>query len=66
MIFQVFFAIAAFFDLDIEQIDVKMAFLYDLINQLVYIDISKKSEIKANWNMVYKLLKTLYDLKQSL
>ncbi len=32
MAFQVLFAIAAFYDLDIDQIDVKTAFLYGDIN----------------------------------
>lgn len=48
MIFQVLFAIVAFFNLDIDQMDIKTAFLYGLINQLVYINISKASEIEAN------------------
>lgn len=59
-------AIAAYFDLDINQIDVKVAFWYKLINQLVYIDISKGSELEATWKMVNKLLKDLYSLGQSL
>lgn len=65
MAFQVLFAIAAFFDLDIEQMDVKTAFLYGLIDQLVYVDIPRGSETEANCNMVCKLLKALYGLKQS-
>lgn len=64
MAFWVLFAMAAFFDLDIKQIDVKTAFLYSLINQLIYINISKGSETEANWDMVCKLLKALYSLKQ--
>lgn len=46
--------------------DVKTAFLYGLINQLVYVKIPKKIESASNWDMVYKLLKALYGLKQSL
>ena len=65
MAFRVLFAIAAFFDLNIDQINVKTAFLYGPINQLVYVEISKGTETKANRNMVCKLLKALYDLKQS-
>lgn len=41
MVFRVFFAIAAFYDLDIDQIDVKTAFLYGDINQLLYIELLK-------------------------
>lgn len=45
--------------------DVKIAFLYGLIDQLVYVDIPRGSETEANRNMVCKLLKALYGLKQS-
>ena len=65
MAFRVLFAIPAFFDLDIDQIDVKTAFLYGLIDQLIYVEMPKKTETKANKNMICKLLKALYDLKQS-
>lgn len=63
--FRVFFAIAAFFELDIDQMDVKTAFLYGLIDQLVYVEIPKGTESEANRNMECKLLKALYGLKQS-
>lgn len=63
MAFRVFFAIATFFDLDIDQIDVKTAFLYNLINQLVYIEMSKGTKTKTNRDIVCKLLKALYGLK---
>lgn len=65
MAFRVLFAIAAFFDLDIDQMDVKRAFLYGLIDQLVYVEIPKGSESEANCDMVCKLLKALYGLRQS-
>lgn len=65
MAFRVLFAIAAFFDLDIDQMDVKTAFLYGLIDQLVYVEIPKGTESEDNRNMVCKLLKALYGLKQS-
>ena len=65
MAFRVLFAIAAYYDLDIDQMDVKSAFLYGLIDQLIYIEILKEIETEANKNMIYKLLKALYGLKQS-
>ena len=65
MAFRVLFIVAAFFNLNIKQMDVKTAFLYDLINQLVYVDISKGSETELNRDIVCKLLKALYGLKQS-
>lgn len=37
MVFRILFALASYYDLDIDQIDVKTAFLYNLINQLVYV-----------------------------
>lgn len=64
MAFWVLFAITAFFDLDIDQINIKTAFLYGLIDQLVYVDIPNGFKTEANQNMVCKLLKALYDLKQ--
>lgn len=45
--------------------NMKIAFLYNLIDQLIYVNIFKKFKTEANQNMVYKLLKVLYGLKQS-
>lgn len=39
--FRVLFAIATYYDLDIDQIDVKTTFLYGLIDQLVYVQFQK-------------------------
>ncbi len=66
MAFRVLFAIAAYYDLDIDQIDIKTAFLYGLIDQLIYIEMPKRTETDTNNNMVCKLFKALYSLKQSL
>ncbi len=65
MVFRVLFAIAAHYNLDIDQMDVKTAFLYGTIDQLVYVQIPKGSETTANKGMVWKLLKALYGLKQA-
>lgn len=64
MAFRVLFTIAVFFDLDIKQMDVMIAFLYSLINQLVYVEIPKGTELALNRDMVCKLFKAQYDLKQ--
>lgn len=48
MAFRILFAIIAFFDLNINQMDVKIAFLYRLIDKLVYIDILKNFKIETN------------------
>lgn len=37
----------------------KIAFLYSLINQLIYIELPKKTKTKVIKNMVYKLFKVL-------
>ena len=65
MAFRVLFAIAAYYDLDIDQMDVKTAFLYGLIDQLVYVQIPKGSEDATNKGKVRKLLKALYGLEQA-
>lgn len=65
MAFRVLFAIAAFLNLDIDQMDVKTAFLYGLIDQLIYVEIPKGIESEENRGMVCKLLKAFYGLKQS-
>lgn len=41
MAFYFFFAIVAYYDLDIDQMDVKTTFLYGLINYLIYVEIPK-------------------------
>lgn len=48
MTFRVFFAIIAFFNLDIDQINIKTAFLYNLIDQLIYVEMSKSIETEVN------------------
>lgn len=63
MAFCVFFAITVFYNQDINQIDIKIIFFYDLIDQLAYVKIPKVSEIESNWNIICKLFKILYDLK---
>lgn len=62
MAFSVLFVIEAYYNLDINEMDIKTAFLYRMINQLVYIQISKGLKSSANKEMVCKLLKALYDL----
>ncbi len=65
MAFRVLFAIAAYYDLDIDQMDVKTAFLYRMIDQLVYVQIPKGFDDATNKGMVWKLLKALYGLKKA-
>lgn len=65
MAFQVLFAIAVYHDLDINRMDMKTAFLYGLIDQLIYVKIPKDTETSITRKLVCKLYKTLYRLKQS-
>ena len=44
MAFRALFPIAAFYDLDIEQMDVKTTFFHDIIDQLLYMEVPKKYE----------------------
>ncbi len=53
MAFRVLFAIAAYYDLDIGQMDVKIAFLYGLIDQLIYVEMRKDTETNATRNIQY-------------
>lgn len=65
MTFRIIFAIAAYYNLDIDQMDVKMAFFYRLIDRLVYVQISKDFKTATNQNIVCKLFKALHGLKQA-
>lgn len=53
IVFRVLFAIAAFYDLNVDQIDVKTAFLYGFINQLIYIEKPKGTEAEETRDFVY-------------
>lgn len=61
--YKVLFVDTAFFNFDINHINIKTAFLYRLTNQLFYIDILKGSKIKTNWKIVCQQVKILYSLK---
>lgn len=65
MSFRVLFTIATFYNLDINQIEVKKSFLYNFINQFIYINFFKGIKLKLNQNIIYKLFKILYSFKQS-
>lgn len=66
MAFRVLFTIAAYYDLNIDQINVKISFFYSLINQLfMWIQILKGFESITTKKMIYKLFKVQYGLKQA-
>lgn len=62
MAFRILFAVAAALDLDIDQIDVKTAFLYGVVQELIYVHMPPGFKIPG---MVCRLKKALYGLKQS-
>jgi hypothetical protein len=62
MSYKALFAIAAALDLDIEQIDVKTAFLYGDIDEEIYVE--QPHELADGTNRVCRLNKALYGLKQ--
>ena len=61
MIFRILFIIVVFLNLEIEQMNVKIVFLYDLIDTKVYV----KYFENYNEKRICKLHKTLYNFKQS-
>ena len=62
MAFRALFAIAAFYNLDIEQIDVKTAFLHGIIDQFLYVKVPRGYE--HQWkDQVCLLKKALYGFK---
>lgn len=65
MAFCMLFAIAAFYDLDIDPIDIKTVFFYREIDQLFFIETPKgyNHDIEG---MACRPNKALYGLKQSL
>jgi hypothetical protein len=63
MSYKALFAIAAALDLEIEQMDVKIAFLYSNIEEDIFVE--QPHGLGDNSGQVYKLNKALYSLKQS-
>lgn len=61
--FRILFTIITFFDLDINQINIKTIFFYGFINQFIYIKILKGTKLEKNQNIVCKLLKDFYDFQ---
>lgn len=62
MAFRILFALAAMYDLDLEQMDVITAFLNGIIQERIYVHMPPGFTIPG---MVCKLKKALYGLKQS-
>jgi hypothetical protein len=56
-------ALAAKYQLEIQQINIKTAFLYKDLNKEIYIELPKG--YNDNNTLVYKLVKSIYGLKQA-
>jgi hypothetical protein len=65
MSYKLLFALMAAYNLEIEQIDIKTAFLYSKIDANIYIKQPERFCSKKRPDQVYKLKKALYGLKQA-
>jgi len=62
---QIFLALVAKYELELDQFDVKIAFLYGDLDEEIYMTQLTRFKTVEKENMVYKLKKSLYGLKQS-
>ena len=63
MAFHVLFTIAVFYNLDIKEINIKTDFFHSIIDQLLYMKITKKYDYQLK-DQICQLKKALYGLKQ--
>jgi hypothetical protein len=57
--------VAATFDFEVEQMDVKIKFLHGNLQEKIYMKHPEGFVVKGKKELVYKLKKSLYGLKQS-
>ncbi|CAL1369479.1 unnamed protein product [Linum trigynum] len=62
---RVVLGLAASLDLEVEQLDVKMAFLHGDLEEEIYMDQPEGFEVKGKEDLVRRLRKSLYGLKQA-
>ncbi|GAA0156232.1 transmembrane signal receptor [Lithospermum erythrorhizon] len=62
---RVVLGLVAYFDLEIEQLDVKTAFLHGNLDEDIFTEQSEGFKIKGKEDMICKLEKSLYGLKQA-
>ena len=62
---RILLALVAQYELDLDQLDVKTAFLYDDLDEEIYMSQPTGFKTVGKENMVCKLKKLLYGLKQS-
>ena len=58
-------ALVAHFDLELHQMDVKTSFLNGDLEEEVYMDQPQDFETTSKRNLVYRLKKSIYGLKQA-
>ena len=63
---RVVLGLVANLDLELEQLDVKTAFLHGDLKEEIYTDLLEGFKVKGKEQMVCKLKKSLYGLKQAL
>ena len=62
---RVVLGLTASLDLELEQLDVKTAFLHGDLNEEIYMSQLEGFEVKGKEHMVFKIKKSLYGLKQA-
>ena len=62
---RILLALIAQYKLELDQLDVKTAFLYDDLKEEIYMSQPMGFKISGKENIVCKLKKSLYELKQS-
>ena len=61
---RVILGLAASMNLELEQLDVKTAFLHDDLDEEIFMEQPEGFRVKGKESMVCKLKKSLYELKQ--
>jgi len=56
-------ALVALYELKIDQLDIKITFLYDNLDEEIYMSQLTGFKTAGKENIVYKLKKSLYELK---
>ena len=62
---RVLLAMVAMYDMELEQLDVKTAFLHGNLEEVIYMDQPEGFQIEGKEDQVCRLKKSLYGLKQS-
>jgi len=62
---QLLLAVAALEDLDIQSVDVKIAYLYGNLDEEIYMEQPEGFKLPGKENKVWRLCKALYSLKQA-